>query len=125
MKETKQTCLRKALAALCLTVCCGGTAMARGAPDQPMGGALGSIAAAGSRQALRSSTAAISPPERAYTDPARTRAFYDALLERTAAAGYRFLSVGGKPIDRPFGRFVFAKDPDGVLVEYVEPAVFQ
>ncbi len=29
MKETKQTCLRKALAALCLTVCCGGTAMAR------------------------------------------------------------------------------------------------
>lgn len=29
MKETKQTCLRKALAALCFTVCCGGTAMAR------------------------------------------------------------------------------------------------
>jgi catechol 2,3-dioxygenase-like lactoylglutathione lyase family enzyme len=46
----------------------------------------------------------------------------DALLERTAAAGYGFLSVGGKPIDRPFGRFVFAIDGDGVLVEYVEPA---
>jgi catechol 2,3-dioxygenase-like lactoylglutathione lyase family enzyme len=46
----------------------------------------------------------------------------DALLERTTAAGYGFLSVGGKPIQRPFGRFVFAIDPDGVLVEYVEPA---
>jgi catechol 2,3-dioxygenase-like lactoylglutathione lyase family enzyme len=46
-----------------------------------------------------------------------------ALLERTTAAGYRFLSVGGKPIQRPFGRFVFAIDPDGVLVEYVEPTV--
>jgi predicted enzyme related to lactoylglutathione lyase len=47
----------------------------------------------------------------------------DALLERTTAAGYRFLSVGGKPIERPFGRFVFAIDADGVLVEYVEPTV--
>jgi catechol 2,3-dioxygenase-like lactoylglutathione lyase family enzyme len=47
----------------------------------------------------------------------------DALLERTARAGYRFLSVGGKPIQRPFGRFVFAIDPDGILVEFVEPAV--
>ena len=47
----------------------------------------------------------------------------DALLERTASAGYRFLSAGGQPIQRPFGRFVFAIDPDGVLVEYVEPAV--
>jgi len=46
----------------------------------------------------------------------------DALLERTTRAGYRFLSVGGKPIERPFGRFVFAIDPDGVLVEFVEPA---
>jgi catechol 2,3-dioxygenase-like lactoylglutathione lyase family enzyme len=46
----------------------------------------------------------------------------DALLERTKAAGYRFLSVGGKPIQRAFGRFVFAVDPDGVLVEFVEPA---
>jgi feruloyl esterase len=45
----------------------------------------------------------------------------DALLERTARAGYRFLSVGGEPIQRPFGRFVFAIDPDGVLVEFVEP----
>ena len=47
----------------------------------------------------------------------------DALLERTARAGYGFLSVGGQPIQRAFGRFVFAIDPDGVLVEYVEPAV--
>jgi len=46
----------------------------------------------------------------------------DALLERTTRAGYRFLSVGAKPIGRPFGRFVFAIDPDGVLVEFVEPA---
>jgi catechol 2,3-dioxygenase-like lactoylglutathione lyase family enzyme len=44
----------------------------------------------------------------------------DALLERTARAGYRFLSVGAKPIQRPFGRFVFAIDPDGILVEFVE-----
>ena len=47
----------------------------------------------------------------------------DALLERTARAGYRFLSVGAEPIQRPFGRFVFAIDPDGILVEFVEPAV--
>jgi catechol 2,3-dioxygenase-like lactoylglutathione lyase family enzyme len=46
----------------------------------------------------------------------------DALLERTARAGYRFLSVGGEPIQRPFGRFVFAIDPDGILVEFVEPS---
>lgn len=46
----------------------------------------------------------------------------DLLLEQTTAKGYRFLSVGGKPIDRAFGRFVFAIDGDGVLVEYVEPA---
>jgi catechol 2,3-dioxygenase-like lactoylglutathione lyase family enzyme len=46
----------------------------------------------------------------------------DALMARTTQAGYRFLSVGGKPIQRPFGRFVFAIDPDGVLVEFVEPA---
>ena len=46
----------------------------------------------------------------------------DALLERTKAAGYGFLSVGARPIQRAFGRFVFAKDPDGVLVEFVEPA---
>jgi feruloyl esterase len=46
----------------------------------------------------------------------------DALLERTGRAGYRFLSVGGQPIQRPFGRFVFAIDPDGILVEFVEPS---
>jgi catechol 2,3-dioxygenase-like lactoylglutathione lyase family enzyme len=46
----------------------------------------------------------------------------DALLESTRRAGYGFLSVGGKPIQRPFGRFVFAIDGDGVLVEYVEAA---
>jgi catechol 2,3-dioxygenase-like lactoylglutathione lyase family enzyme len=46
----------------------------------------------------------------------------DGLLLRTRAAGYRFLSVGARPIQRPFGRFIFAIDPDGVLVEFVEPA---
>ena len=46
----------------------------------------------------------------------------DALLERTRAAGYRFLSVGGRPIQRPFGRFVFLFDADSILVEYAEPA---
>jgi catechol 2,3-dioxygenase-like lactoylglutathione lyase family enzyme len=47
----------------------------------------------------------------------------DALLDRTERAGYRFLSVGARPIQRPFGRFIFAIDADGVLVEFVEPAV--
>ena len=47
----------------------------------------------------------------------------DALLERTARAGYRFLSVNAEPIQRPFGRFVFAIDSDGILVEFVEPTV--
>ena len=46
----------------------------------------------------------------------------DALIERTKTSGYRFLSVGAKPIQRAFGRFVFATDPDSVLVEFVEPA---
>ena len=45
----------------------------------------------------------------------------DALIDRTKRAGYRFLSVDARPIQRAFGRFVFAIDPDGVLVEYVEP----
>ena len=45
----------------------------------------------------------------------------DSLIERTMRAGYRFLSVGAKPIPRPFGRFVFAIDADGILVEFVEP----
>jgi catechol 2,3-dioxygenase-like lactoylglutathione lyase family enzyme len=46
----------------------------------------------------------------------------DALVERTKAAGYRFLSIGARPIERPFGRFVFALDADSILVEYAEPA---
>ena len=46
----------------------------------------------------------------------------DDLIERTRAAGYRFLSVGARPIERPFGRFVFAIDADNILVEYAEPA---
>jgi catechol 2,3-dioxygenase-like lactoylglutathione lyase family enzyme len=46
----------------------------------------------------------------------------DALLERTTAAGYRFLSVDARPIERPFGRFVFLFDADSILVEYAEPA---
>ena len=46
----------------------------------------------------------------------------DALIERTKTAGYQFLSVGATPIQRAFGRFVFAIDPDAVLVEFVEPA---
>jgi catechol 2,3-dioxygenase-like lactoylglutathione lyase family enzyme len=46
----------------------------------------------------------------------------DGLLERTRAAGYRFLSTGGRPIQRPFGRFVFLLDADNLLVEYAEPA---
>ena len=37
-------------------------------------------------------------------------------------AVYRFLSVGAKPIQRAFGRFVFAIDADAALVEFVEPA---
>ena len=46
----------------------------------------------------------------------------DARLDRTKNAGYGFLSVGAKPIQRAFGRFVFTIDPDAVLVEFVEPA---
>jgi catechol 2,3-dioxygenase-like lactoylglutathione lyase family enzyme len=46
----------------------------------------------------------------------------DTLIERTREAGYRFLSVDAQPIQRPFGRFVFAIDPDGILVEFVEPS---
>lgn len=46
----------------------------------------------------------------------------DRLLASTTKAGYRFLSVRGRPIRRPFGRFVFAIDADDVLVEFVEPA---
>ncbi|HVJ31282.1 MAG TPA: VOC family protein [Gammaproteobacteria bacterium] len=46
----------------------------------------------------------------------------DGLLERSRAAGYRFLSLGARPIQRPFGRFVFLVDADNILVEYAEPA---
>jgi predicted enzyme related to lactoylglutathione lyase len=46
----------------------------------------------------------------------------DALIDRTKQAGYRFLSVGATPIQRAFGRFVFAIDPDAILVEFVERA---
>jgi len=46
----------------------------------------------------------------------------DELVERTRAAGYRFLTVDARPIQRPFGRFVFAIDSDNILVEYAEPA---
>ncbi len=46
----------------------------------------------------------------------------DELIERTRIAGYGFLSVGARPIQRPFGRFVFAIDADHILVEYAEPA---
>jgi catechol 2,3-dioxygenase-like lactoylglutathione lyase family enzyme len=46
----------------------------------------------------------------------------DALIDRAKSAGYRFLSVGATPIQRAFGRFVFAIDADSVLVEFVERA---
>ena len=46
----------------------------------------------------------------------------DPLIEQVNAAGYTFVSVGAKPIQRAFGRFVFALDPNGVLVEFVHPA---
>jgi len=45
----------------------------------------------------------------------------DAFIELTQDAGYEFLSWDAEPIQRAFGRFVFAIDPDGILVEYVEP----
>ena len=45
----------------------------------------------------------------------------DRLIARVQTAGYEFVSVGAKPIQRAFGRFVFALDPNGVLVEFVEP----
>lgn len=46
----------------------------------------------------------------------------DSLIQRVKDAGYTFVSVGAKPIQRAFGRFVFALDPNGVLVEFVEPS---
>ncbi len=50
----------------------------------------------------------------------RVRAL-DQLINDVQKAGYVFVSVGAKPIQRAFGRFVFAIDPNGVLVEFVEP----
>ncbi|MAM70727.1 MAG: hypothetical protein CMP91_06250 [Gammaproteobacteria bacterium] len=47
----------------------------------------------------------------------------DTLIRQTQEAGYDFLSWDAEPIQRNFGRFVFAKDPDGILVEYVEPRI--
>ncbi len=46
----------------------------------------------------------------------------DPLIQRVKEAGYSFVSVGAQPIQRAFGRFVFALDPNGVLVEFVEPS---
>jgi len=51
----------------------------------------------------------------------RVRAL-DQLIHDVKKAGYDFVSVGAKPIQRAFGRFVFALDPNGVLVEFVEPS---
>jgi catechol 2,3-dioxygenase-like lactoylglutathione lyase family enzyme len=45
----------------------------------------------------------------------------DHLLEESKLRGVPFVSVGQKPIERAFGRFVFVTDPDGVLVEFVHP----
>jgi hypothetical protein len=55
----------------------------------------------------------------------RVRGFADARRRRSSAGKWRaarIVSAGGKPIQRPFGRFVFAADADGVLVEFVERA---
>ncbi len=46
----------------------------------------------------------------------------DRLIDEVKRGGYSFVSVGAKPIQRAFGRFVFALDPNGVLVEFVEPS---
>jgi len=46
----------------------------------------------------------------------------DALLAASQRVGVPFVSAGQKPIQRPFGRFVFVTDPDGVFVEYVGPS---
>jgi len=45
----------------------------------------------------------------------------DHLLEESKRRSVPFVSVGQKPIERAFGRFVFVTDPDGVLVEFVHP----
>lgn len=45
----------------------------------------------------------------------------DTLITASRRAGVPFVSTGQQPIQRPFGRFVFVTDPDGVFVEYVHP----
>jgi len=45
----------------------------------------------------------------------------DALIEEAKKRGVPFVSIGQKPIERPFGRFIFVTDPDGVFVEFVHP----
>ena len=45
----------------------------------------------------------------------------DSLIENSKRANVPFVSAGQRPIQRPFGRFVFVTDPDGVFVEYVQP----
>jgi len=45
----------------------------------------------------------------------------DHLLEESKRRHVPFVSVGQRPIERAFGRFVFVTDPDGVLVEFVHP----
>lgn len=46
----------------------------------------------------------------------------DPLMQQAKEAGVTFVSVGAKPIQRAFGRFIFVLDPNGVLVEFVHPA---
>ena len=45
----------------------------------------------------------------------------DPLLEQVKARGYKFVSVGARPIQRAAGRFVFVEDPDGILIEFMHP----
>jgi len=45
----------------------------------------------------------------------------DSLIESSRRANVSFVSAGQRPIQRPFGRFIFVTDPDGVFVEYVHP----
>jgi catechol 2,3-dioxygenase-like lactoylglutathione lyase family enzyme len=45
----------------------------------------------------------------------------EPLIEATKAAGFPFVSLGAKPIQRAAGRFIFTQDADGVLVEYMHP----
>src|SRR5581483_6914781 len=46
----------------------------------------------------------------------------DSLIEEAKTRGVPFVSIGQKPIQRAFGRFVFVSDPDGVFVEFVHPS---